>query len=60
MTEILFFRISSSLSNYLEVILEEKHIEEFVDISEYLPQDILLEHTVETWKIACQKSEDYH
>ena len=56
MTEILFFRISSSLSNYLE----EKHIEEFVDISEYLPQDILLEHTVETWKIACQKSEDYH
>ena len=60
MTKILFFRISSSLSNYLEVILEEKHIEEFVDISEYLPQDILLEHTVETWKIACQKSEDYH
>ena len=60
MTEILFFRISSSLSNYLEVILEEKHIEEFVDISQYLPQDILLEHTVETWKIACQKSEDYH
>ena len=60
MTKILFFRISSSLSNYLEVILEEKHIEEFVDISQYLPQDILLEHTVETWKIACQKSEDYH
>ena len=48
------------LSDYLNAKLDEKGSDEIVDLDQYLPQDILLEHAVETWKIACQKSEDYY
>ena len=48
------------LSQYLNAKLEQNGRNEFEDIDKYIPEDILLEHAVETWKIACQKSEDYH
>ena len=46
------------LSQYLNAKLEQNGRNEFEDIDKYIPEDILLEHAVETWKIACQKSED--
>ena len=49
-----------SLSQYVNAKLDELECVLIDDLEEYIPEDITVEHAVEAWKIACQKSEDYH
>ena len=49
-----------SLSQYMNAKLDELEREIIDDLEEYIPEEITVEHAVAAWKIACQKSEDYH
>ena len=49
-----------SLSEYINAKLEGKDCDVIDGLEEYIPEDIKVEHAVEAWKVACQKSEDYH
>ena len=40
--------------------LEEKGSGEIENLSEHIPDDIVLEHAVETWKLACEISKGYN
>jgi hypothetical protein len=49
-----------SLSQYINAKLDEKECDQIDGLEDYIPQDIQVKHAVEAWKVACQKSEDYH
>ena len=49
-----------SLSEYINTKLEAEEREPFDGLEEYITEDITVKHAVEAWKVACQKSEDYH
>ena len=49
-----------SLAEYINAKLYEKGCDEIDDLEKYIPNDIEVKHAVEAWKVACQKSEDYH
>ena len=40
--------------------LEEKGWKMFDNLNEYIPMDITVRHAVETWRVACEKSQYYH
>ena len=52
--------ICFSLSDYINAKLEEKGCDIIDGLEEFVPEDIEVQHAVEVWKVACQKSEDYH
>ena len=54
--ELLYF----SLSQYINAKLGEKGCDEIESLKEYIPEDIQVQHAVDAWKVACQKSEGYH
>jgi hypothetical protein len=49
-----------SLSDYINLQLDTKQCEKIDGLEEHIPQDIQVQHAVDAWKVACQKSEDYH
>ena len=49
-----------SLWQCVNIRLEAEEREPFDGLEEYIPEDITVKHAVEAWKVACQKSEDYH
>ena len=49
-----------SLSQYINTRLEEQGRDIIVDLDKHVPEDITVRHAVASWKVACQKSENYH